>query len=299
MASIVALIVAFAVDDSSVSSDGANEVLSVCGLLVSLCGVYTAAYAWAWYMAVVAFCDFFLKFAFRIAFLAEILTQDGVDSGYRSTECAISILVIIIALVSVLSGASSYRYIKAADKQVRVVVIIGLSNSGKSTLLSHVVPVTPDSLSVEINPTAGLQLREFRKWGTSWRVFDMSGHGRAREMWQSYYSDVDCIVFVVDCSDPIRIGSAQEELFRAMKHPDVVKKRPALLVFGNKSDLSKKMGENAIDYSRLESLLQINNYASNHQCKVMASNGIAGTSVDEGFQWISSIATSKDSANEN
>ncbi len=56
----------------------------------------------------------------------------------------------------------------------------------------------------ELVPTVGFAVEEFTKNNISFTVFDMSGQGRYRNLWEHYYKDVQAIIFVVDTSDKIR-----------------------------------------------------------------------------------------------
>ena len=38
----------------------------------------------------------------------------------------------------------------------------------------------------------------------SFTVFDMSGAGRYRNLWENYYADADAIIYVIDTSDKVR-----------------------------------------------------------------------------------------------
>lgn len=56
--------------------------------------------------------------------------------------------------------------------QVRILVV-GLDNSGKTTLVNHLKP--KKSQSREVVPTIGFQVEEFTKANLNFTVFDMSG----------------------------------------------------------------------------------------------------------------------------
>ena len=265
-----------------------NEVFSVVGVPIPILGMYASAYRWRSSIFFVTSLNLFFKFGFRVALACEILLKESseVEAAYRSTQLSIAVLTALVSAAAMLLGVRCFKELKQLSRNTFLVMVIGLENSGKSALLSHVVPsAPPGSRSVEINPTPGLKMHEFFKWQAQWRVWDMSGHGRSREMWQYYYSDVHCVVFVVDCSDVSRIGNAQAELKRLMEHPDIQERRPALLVFGNKCDLVNHDGaDESVSPERLENILQLNMYSEKHRCKVLASNGITGSSSEEGFQ---------------
>ena len=76
-------------------------------------------------------------------------------------------------------------------------------------------------------PTVGFQVEEFTKNNLNFTVFDMSGQDRYRSLWENYYRDVQveifladllacehltslqAIIFVVDCTDKIRLCVAK------------------------------------------------------------------------------------------
>ncbi len=70
----------------------------------------------------------------------------------------------------------------------------------------------------------------------------MSGAGTYRSLWETYYSDVQAIVFVIDSTDKIRMCVAKDELDALLAHADVKRNATApLLVFANKMDLPGAM----------------------------------------------------------
>lgn len=59
---------------------------------------------------------------------------------------------------------------------------IGLDNSGKTTIINHLKPKKAQAM--EIVPTVGFSVEEFGKNGINFTVFDMSGQGRYRSLWE-------------------------------------------------------------------------------------------------------------------
>ena len=55
-------------------------------------------------------------------------------------------------------------------------------------------------------------------------------------MWAYYFAHVQAIVFVVDVTDVNRIGVVRDELSIILESAIVKDRRPALLVYANKSD---------------------------------------------------------------
>ena len=45
----------------------------------------------------------------------------------------------------------------------------------------------------------------FGRRGLKFLVFDMSGAGRYRALWEQYYREAQAIIYVVDCADKLRM----------------------------------------------------------------------------------------------
>ena len=83
------------------------------------------------------------------------------------------------------------------------ILVVGLDNSGKTTLINHLKP--KKSKAHEVVPTVGFTMEEFSKHNLNFTVFDMSGQGRYRSLWENYYSDVQAVIFVLDSTDKLRL----------------------------------------------------------------------------------------------
>lgn len=135
-------------------------------------------------------------------------------------------------------------------KQARILVV-GLDNSGKTTLIHHIKPkkvesllsvvvslVTNDicaqALTLEVTPTVGFQVEEFAKNNINFTIYDMSGQGRYRSLWEHYYTDAQAIVFVIDSTDRIRLCVVKEELAQLLNHPSIKDSNAPVLLFANK-----------------------------------------------------------------
>uniref|UniRef100_UPI00398F5513 ADP-ribosylation factor-like protein 6 n=1 Tax=Pristiophorus japonicus TaxID=55135 RepID=UPI00398F5513 len=95
----------------------------------------------------------------------------------------------------------------------------------------------PKAQAQHIVPTIGFSVEKFFTSSLSFTVFDMSGQGRYRSLWEHYYKDAHAIIFVIDSRDKLRIVVAKEELNAFLIHPDVKHRRIPILFFANKMDL--------------------------------------------------------------
>jgi ADP-ribosylation factor-like protein 6 len=62
-------------------------------------------------------------------------------------------------------------------------------------------------------------MQKFSTDKVNFTVFDMSGAGKYRSLWEHYYSDVQGIIFVVDSTDAERMDVVKNELFTLLSHP--------------------------------------------------------------------------------
>lgn len=119
-----------------------------------------------------------------------------------------------------------------SKKKVKV-LCVGLDNSGKSTVINHLKP--KKTAATELVPTVGFAVEEFSKNNLNFTVFDMSGQGRYRSLWEHYYKEVTGIVFVIDATDKIRMCVAKDELDTLLAHADI--RNVPILFLANKIDL--------------------------------------------------------------
>mmetsp|Transcript_74040 Transcript_74040/g.205731 ORF Transcript_74040/g.205731 Transcript_74040/m.205731 type:complete len:188 (-) Transcript_74040:138-701(-) len=120
-----------------------------------------------------------------------------------------------------------------SKKKVRIVVV-GLDNSGKTTVLNC---LKPKKASLETVPTVGFATEEFQKHGVNFCAFDMSGQSRYRNLWEHYYGDVEGIIVVIDATDKLRFAVVKDELATMLEDPRVAEKKIPILFLSNKMDL--------------------------------------------------------------
>ena len=138
------------------------------------------------------------------------------------------------------------------------VLVVGLDNSGKSTILNYLK--RKEDQVEEIVPTVGYTVErlsgiERNRSGIALTAFDMSGQGRYRNLWEHYYDSVEGIIFVVDSTDALRLVVARDELEMLLKHQQVVLDNKSRMndkqngVHDDGHDESNKNGPNHEDLS--------------------------------------------------
>lgn len=158
------------------------------------------------------------------------------------------------------------------------VLCIGLDNSGKTTIINKLKP--EKTQAQDIVPTVGFTVEKFISQSLNFTVFDMSGQGRYRNLWEHYYKTAQAVIFVLDSSDILRMVVAKEELDMLLQHPEITQRRVPILVFANKMDLKDSVSP--VQCSNKMGLHDI----TNKPWHICASNGLTGEGLNDGVDWL-------------
>lgn len=171
------------------------------------------------------------------------------------------------------------------NKKQTKCLVIGIDNSGKSTLINQLKPQY--ERSNELYATVGFQVEKFKHNKTNFIMFDMSGQSKYRNLWLHYINEISSIIFVIDSCDTMRVCIVRDELDILLQQPYIQKNiHIPILFYANKCDLSKSLTP-----SQLSDVLQLNKLCHNRQWTIVASNALNGTGVEEGIQWLTTHVT--------
>ncbi|KAL4806716.1 P-loop containing nucleoside triphosphate hydrolase protein [Aspergillus unguis] len=99
-------------------------------------------------------------------------------------------------------------YMYATSKEEYSVLLLGLDNAGKTTLLSQIKALyqprpegAPAPNVGKTVPTVGQNVSTITLPDMYLKIWDVGGQISMRNLWQSYYSSCHAIVFVVDSTD--------------------------------------------------------------------------------------------------
>jgi len=166
-----------------------------------------------------------------------------------------------------------------SKKKVKVAVV-GLDNSGKSTILNQLKP--KQATINEVTPTVGFSTEEFDHGKVTFQAWDFSGQSRYRELWQHYYAESKGIIFVVDSTDAIRMCVAKDELKVLLRHPDTA--GTPILFFSNKTDRP-----DSADVQKVWDEMELDAIADRpiqiQPC--VAIRGIKEGQLEKGIEWLS------------
>mmetsp|Transcript_99483 Transcript_99483/g.276835 ORF Transcript_99483/g.276835 Transcript_99483/m.276835 type:complete len:219 (+) Transcript_99483:116-772(+) len=166
-----------------------------------------------------------------------------------------------------------WRRVFGGDVECKI-VIVGLNNAGKTTILYklHLGQV------VLTQPTIGSNVEEVKHDGLTFMVWDLGGQETLRASWSTYFEDTDAIVFVVDSNDQENMVLAKMELFNVVLHEDL--RHACLLVLANKQDIQgcRNAGEITEDLA-LHTI-------RTHEWQIQSCCALTGEGLQEGLTWI-------------
>ncbi|KAI8802398.1 ADP-ribosylation factor family-domain-containing protein [Cladochytrium replicatum] len=174
-------------------------------------------------------------------------------------------------------------YAQYTRKDEYFVIILGLDNAGKTTLLEkiksiflNVAGIPPD----KIVPTVGLNLANVDIGGVRLKFWDLGGQRELRSIWDKYYSECHGIVFVIDATDPERLDEVQEA-FETVITNDSVEGVPVLML-ANKQDVESALKVHEIK----EKFNKIAVKLGARDSKVLPVSALTGSGVREAVDWL-------------
>ncbi|KAH7961563.1 hypothetical protein HPB52_010429 [Rhipicephalus sanguineus] len=94
------------------------------------------------------------------------------------------------------------------------VVIVGLNNAGKTTILYQFLM----NEVVHTSPTIGSNVEEVVWKNVHFIMWDLGGQESLRATWNTYYSNAEFLIVVVDSMDRERLPLTKEELWKMLSH---------------------------------------------------------------------------------
>ncbi|KAI4207820.1 MAG: hypothetical protein LQ346_000323 [Caloplaca aetnensis] len=107
-------------------------------------------------------------------------------------------------------------YVYATSKEEYSLLLLGLDNAGKTTLLSAIKSLyntSPNAPAIaqKTVPTVGQNISTIDLPDMYLKIWDIGGQLSLRNLWKSYYSSSHAVIFVVDSTD-LGEGSDLEDL---------------------------------------------------------------------------------------
>ena len=107
------------------------------------------------------------------------------------------------------------RNLRKNKKEELRILVLGLDNSGKTTILkslsNEVLNIWLQDIST-ITPTQGFNIKNLTHDKFKLNVWDIGGQKALREYWSNYFANTDALVYVIDSADTKRVKEAGAEL---------------------------------------------------------------------------------------
>lgn len=126
---------------------------------------------------------------------------------------------------------SLLRKLKSQPDQEMRILLLGLDNAGKTTLLKS---LASEDIS-HITPTQGFNIKSVNAEGFKLNVWDIGGQRKIRPYWRNYFENTDVLIYVIDSADAKRFEETGEELNELLLEEKLV--GVPVLIYANKQDL--------------------------------------------------------------
>ncbi|KFP44660.1 ADP-ribosylation factor-like 5A, partial [Chlamydotis macqueenii] len=149
------------------------------------------------------------------------------------------------------------------------VIIVGLDNAGKTTILYQF------SMNevVHTSPTIGSNVEEIVVNNTRFLMWDIGGQESLRSSWNTYYTNTEFVIVVVDSTDRERISVTKEELYKMLAHEVSSPSVLLVLLFVVVAEISQ--------FLKLTSI-------KDHQWHIQACCALTGEGLCQGLEWMMS-----------
>lgn len=181
-------------------------------------------------------------------------------------------------------------YASLTRKEEYSVLILGLDNAGKTTLLERLKadygePGTRVVPNDRIAPTVGQNVGHVKIANTWIKLWDLGGQESLRSLWDSYYISSHAVVFVVDSTDRERIQECKQALDQIVSREDI--EGTPILMLANKQDKEDRLEVEDIK----EIFNKIAEKMSARDSRVLPISALQGTGVQEAAEWLASRVT--------
>ncbi|XP_052672502.1 ADP-ribosylation factor-like protein 3 isoform X1 [Harpia harpyja] len=195
--------------------------------------------------------------------MGDVQKRPGTLQGSPSTPCPQGLLSVI-------------QRLKGSPEQELRIVLLGLDNAGKTTLLKR---LASEEVST-ITPTQGFNIKSVHSHGFKLNVWDIGGQRSIRPYWKKYLGSTDLLIYVIDSADQKRFEETGQELAELTEEESLT--GVPLLVFANKQDLVT-----AAPAAEIAEGLSLHTYRD-REWQIQACSALSGEGVQDGMNWISS-----------
>nr|XP_042700500.1 putative ADP-ribosylation factor-like protein 5C isoform X2 [Chrysemys picta bellii] len=130
---------------------------------------------------------------------------------------------------------------------------------------------------VHTSPTIGSNVEEIILRKTHFLMWDIGGQETLRSTWNTYYSNTEFVILVIDSTDRERLTVTKEELYKMLAHENA-----AVLIFANKQDV-----KNSMTTSEISKFLTLSSI-KDHPWHIQGCCALTGEGLPAGLEWMKS-----------
>ncbi|XP_033636620.1 E3 ubiquitin-protein ligase TRIM23-like [Asterias rubens] len=156
------------------------------------------------------------------------------------------------------------------------VVVLGLDNAGKTTILFKL----KQNEFIQTIPTIGFNVETVEYKNVKFTIWDVGGDTKLRPLWKHYYLNTQALLFVIDSTDSERLDEVYDELAALMSEKQL--KDALLLFFANKQDSPQ-----ALSVDSITDRLGLTKLCCGRNWCIQPSNAQTGAGLIEGLDWLS------------
>ncbi|KAF2735659.1 ARF/SAR superfamily [Polyplosphaeria fusca] len=200
-------------------------------------------------------------------------------------------------------------YLHATSKEEYSILLLGLDNAGKTTLLEQIkAAFSASHPNLKTVPTVGQNVATVSLPPPNppiyLKIWDVGGQHSLRGLWQSYYSSCHAIVFVIDSTDigDADIAHLSTDVGRNEEHgrldecrlvlESVLQNEDAvgvpILVLANKQDRENCVEVVRIKEGLVRKVFEGEKGGNVRDSRVLPCSALTGTGVQEAVEWLCS-----------
>lgn len=174
-------------------------------------------------------------------------------------------------------------YKQLTEKEEYFVIILGLDNAGKTTLLERIKMIYMKSKGLrpdQIGPTVGLNVGKVDVNGSRLNFWDLGGQRQLQSIWSKYYEDCHGLIFVVDSTDTTRIEECRQTMEKVVQN-EIIEGIP-ILMLANKQDLpgALKLHDIKDIFNQIAIRLEA------RDSRVLCVSALNGEGVQDAMEWM-------------
>ncbi|CAI4048416.1 Arf family GTPase CIN4 SKDI_13G2690 [Saccharomyces kudriavzevii IFO 1802] len=174
---------------------------------------------------------------------------------------------------------SIIRKQKLKDREIRC-LILGLDNSGKSTIVNKLLPEDEQKVN-GIMPTVGFQIHSLVTRDVMVSLWDIGGQRTLRQFWDNYFDKTQVMIWCIDVSLLMRFGETIRELRELINRDENrIGYQCAVIIALNKTDLVEDKSE----LCRRQKLVELelkSLFKPDIRIAVVQCSGITGEGIED------------------